>query len=75
MPLKLHNSEAFAKYVEQRVTDTGGTYMDAILEFCAKREIEPEAIVPFLNDKIKNALAKEGQRLHLLPKSSELPLD
>jgi hypothetical protein len=75
MPLSVHTSEAFAKHIERSVTVKQMSYMEAVIEFCEERQLEPEAIVPFLNDKIKNALAHEGQRLHLLPKMSSLPLD
>jgi hypothetical protein len=53
-------------------------YMDALVTFCEDRQLEPEAIVPFISDKIRTNLQREGIALHLLSKSSNtaiLPLD
>jgi len=74
MSLKIHNSEAFAGHIEHLVATRHLSYLDAILLFCEKRGIEPDAIAPFINDKIKTALSQEGQRLHLLPRMNALPL-
>lgn len=74
MPLKINNPEAFAKHIEKQVKDTGMGYLEAILEFCEKRQIDPEQIAPFISDKIKRAIAKEGKALHLLKDMApELP--
>lgn len=75
MPLSVQNSEKFAKYIEHVVRTQNATYLEAIIQFCAARNIEPEAVAPYISDKMKNALAREGARLHLLPKTNELPLD
>lgn len=74
MALSLHTAERFAKHIEKQVTEKNMSYMEAVLDFCEKRGVEPEAVVPFLNDKIKSALGEEAQRLNLLPKTSALPL-
>lgn len=75
MPFSPHNSEAFARHIERQVSTKKMTYLDAIIDFCAAREIEPEAVVPFLNDKIKTKLDEEGQRLNLLQKHASLPVE
>ena len=74
MSLTINSPEAFAKYIEDQVQGKGMSYMDAILDFCAARELEPEAIVPFISEKMKMALKHEGQSLHLLRKTNELPI-
>lgn len=73
MPFTPSNSEAFAKHIEQCVREKRMTYLDAIMNFCEERHLEPEAIVPYLNDKIKTELAREAQSIHLLKKRNELP--
>lgn len=71
------DSETFAQQIEHLVVTKGVGYMDALLLFCEVRQIEPDAIVPFLSDKIKNHVRQEGIALHLLPRSNttSLPLD
>jgi hypothetical protein len=70
--------EAFARHIERVVVKHKTSYMDALLDFCEKRSLEPEAIAPFLSDKIIHQLEREGVALHLLPKTAnnaQLPLD
>jgi len=67
------NSETFAKHIEQCVHEKHMSYLDAIIFFCEERHLEPEAIVPYLNDKIKTEIAREAQSIHLLKKRNELP--
>lgn len=75
MSLSISNAELFAQHIEKIVQVRNLSYMDAVVEFCEKRELEPEAIVPYLSDKIKGAIATEARRLHLLQKSAALPFD
>lgn len=76
MSLMISNPEAFASYIERVVNNAHCSYMDAILDFCEKRQLDPAHIKPFINDKIKLALLREGRALHLLARdANELPLD
>lgn len=67
MALTISNPEAFARLIERRVEHTNCSYMEAVLAFCEERQLEPELIVPYLNDKMKLAIGKEARGLHLLP--------
>ena len=70
------NAESFARYIHTQVTDKSMTYLDAVIDFCAERELEPESVVPFIDDKIKSELHREGIALHLLSKKTNaLPLE
>lgn len=75
MSFTAHSSEAIAKHIEHCVRELHMTYMDAVLDFCATHQLEPETIVPFLNTKIKTAIQHDAQALHLISKRQELPLD
>ncbi len=72
MPVTDINPELFAQHIEHLVTRTGMSYMEAILHFCETRQIEPEGIVPFISDKIKNAIGREARNLHLLKQAASL---
>lgn len=65
----------FATHIERQVREHHMSYLDAIIHFCNERQLEPEAIVPYLSDKMKTAMRREGQNLHLLRKRRELPFD
>ena len=74
MAFSPHNAELFAKHIERQVATKRMTYMEAVIDFCTSRGLEPDAIVPFINDKIKTKLDQEGQALHLLQKHASLPI-
>jgi hypothetical protein len=74
MPVNVSNAETFALYIEKVVRTRKLSYMEAVVEFCRQRDLEPDTVVPFLSDKIKHAIAVEAQQLHLLHKTAELPL-
>lgn len=75
MPLSIQSSEKFARAIEARVAKSHCSYMEAVLEFCTNRGIEPEAVTPLLNDKIRTAIGEEARRLNMIRKMSEgLPL-
>ncbi len=65
MPLVIHTPALFAKHIEKQVLK-GMSYMEAILDFCQKRDLEPETVVPYINSKMTEELQKEGLALHLL---------
>lgn len=73
--LNISNPEVFAKHIEDVVQNSGMSYMDAILDFCHKREIDPADIAPFISAKMKAALSREGQALHLLKRSTTASLE
>ena len=73
MSLAISTAEAFAIHIEHVVRIRHLSYMEAVVDFCEKKGLEPESIVPFLSEKIKQAIADEAHRLHLLQKTAELP--
>jgi Phage late-transcription coactivator len=70
--LRAQNAELFAQHIETTVTTLGISYMDAILKFCSDRELEPEAVAPYISAKMKDSIAHEARRLHLLPQTTSL---
>lgn len=73
MPIDILSPELFARQIEATVQQ-GNTYLEAITEFCTTRQIEPEEIVGYLSEKMIMHLRREGQDLHFLARTSELPL-
>ena len=60
--------------IEQLVKDKELSYMDAVLHYARKSEIEPEAMAKMLNQSIKDKIEVEAQELHLLKSTAKLPL-
>tara|TARA_R100000152_G_C6591663_1_gene51946 strand:+ start:133 stop:351 length:219 start_codon:yes stop_codon:yes gene_type:complete len=68
------DSENFSNQVEEFVKKNGGGYIEAIVELCDEKNIEPEVAAKFLTQPIIEKLENEGQESNLLPKGARLPL-
>ena len=68
--------EEFVVEVENLVKYANTTYLDAIVNFCSRRDIEIETVVPLImkNIGIKDNLQMEAEILHLITKSNHLPI-
>ena len=68
------DAETLAQIIEQLVIAKQMSYLDAVIYYCAEKNIEPELIANTLGDKIRGELANDAQRLHFIPKFNQLPL-
>ena len=68
------DAETLAQTIERLVIAKRMSYLDAVIYYCAEKNIEPELIADNLGDKIRGELANDAQRLHFIPKFNQLPL-
>ena len=68
------DAETLAQTIERWVIAKRMSYLDAVIYYCAEKNIEPELIAGTLGDKIRGELANDAQRLHFIPKFNQLPL-
>ena len=68
------DSENFSNQVEEFVKKNGGGYIEAIVELCADKNIEPEVAAKFLTQPIIEKIQTEGEDSNLLPKGARLPI-
>ena len=68
------DAETLAQTIEELVIAKRMSYLDAVIYYCAEKNIEPELIADNLGDKIRGELANDAQRLHFIPKCNQLPL-
>jgi len=68
------NAEKLAQTIERLVIVKRMSYLDAVIYYCAEKNVEPELIAGNLGDKIRGELANDAQRLHFIPKFDQLPL-
>ena len=68
-------TEKFTKEIERIVNTFNIDYMDAVIHFCEKNNIEVENAASIIrsNLKIKSRLQLEAENLNFLPKSAKLP--
>ena len=60
--------------IEEIVKNTELSYMEAVLDYAKKSEIEPEAMAKMLNQSIKDKIEVEAQNLNMLKKTAKLPI-
>ena len=68
--------QQFCNDIETLVVELKTDYMDAIVHYCEKNNIEIETIASIIksNSKFKAIIQNEGEDLNLLPKTVKLPL-
>lgn len=73
---KVTSSSNFSLEIEELVTKHNITYMDAIILFCEKNNVEIESIASLVknNSKVKFKLQEEAESLNFLPKTAKLPI-
>lgn len=68
--------QTFYADIESIVCELRTDYMDAVVHYCEKHDIELETAASIIksNSKIKAIIQNEAEDLHLLPKTARLPL-
>lgn len=64
----------FAIKIETIVKTSGTTYMDAILDYCEKNQMEPDTIAPLISKPLREKLEADARELNFLPKVATLPI-
>lgn len=66
----------FLSEIEKLCRDDSVEYMDAILHYCEKNEVEIEVIAKFIqkNAVLKAKIQEEAENLNFLEKTSRLPI-
>lgn len=65
-------TKGFVIQVEELVKTKQMSYMDAVIQICNEKDIEPERIVRFIDKSLKEKIQLDAEELHYLPKSSRL---
>jgi len=74
-PEGLYTKKTFSELVEKRMKADRSTYLDAIIDICKERMIDPEDIAKLLSNPIKAKLEAEGMNLGYLKKKNELQFE
>ena len=64
----------FSLLIEEMVLTKNMSYIDACLEYCKEKEIEPNSIGRLVNKALKQKIQMEAEELHFLPKTNSLPV-
>ena len=73
---KIMTSDSFYEEIDELVSLHEISYMDAIVHFCEKNEMEIEVAAAMIkgNFRIKSFMQQEGEQLNFLPKTAKLPI-
>jgi hypothetical protein len=72
--LAVMTPKKFAMKIEEIVSKGGITYMDAILDYCEKNQMEPDAIAPLISKPLKEKIEADARELNFLPRVATLPV-
>jgi hypothetical protein len=65
----------FAKRIEEIVRLKNLSYIDAVLYFCEKNNLDEIDVKKFIAGPIKSKIEAEAMKLNFLPRGNELPLE
>ena len=71
---KLMTPKKFSISIEKTVQESGISYMDALLDYCDKYQLEPEMIKPLITKSLKEKVEVDARNLNFLPKVATLPI-
>jgi hypothetical protein len=72
--LDLMTSQKFSIIIEETVKEKRLSYMDAIVWWCDKNEMEIEVAAKLCNGVIKEKIRYEAEELNFLEKPARLPI-
>ena len=64
----------FMENIESLVQKTKMSYIDAVMYYCEENKLEPETAGKMIGGKLKQNIQDEAEDLHLIQKTSKLPL-
>ncbi len=60
--------------IESLVQKTKMSYIDAVMYYCEENKLEPETAGKMIGGKLKQNIQEEAEDLHLIQRTSKLPL-
>ena len=72
--LAVMTPKKFAMKIEEIVSKGGITYMDAILDYCEKNQMEPDAVAPLISKPLKEKIEADARELNFLPRVATRPI-
>ena len=64
----------FALQIEKIASKKKITHMEAVLDYCREKEIEPDQITHLINRNLKDKIKMNAQDLNFLPSTAKLPV-
>ena len=72
--MSLNTPKTFTTEIENIVKDKKLTHMEAVLWYCNKEGIEPDAINSLISKGLKEKIEANARELNFLPRQAQLPI-
>ena len=72
--MSLNTPKTFTVEIENIVKDKRLTHMEAVLWYCKKEGIEPDAVGYLISKGLKQKIEANARDLNFLPKQAQLPV-
>ena len=70
----MQNTKTFSLEIEKMAQEKSITHMDAVLEYCKKKELEPESVTRLISKSLKDKIEANARDLNYLPNQAKLPI-
>ena len=64
----------FALSIEKRASQKRISHMEAVLDYCTEKQIEPDQVTHLINRNLKEKIKANAESLNFLPKTAALPV-
>ena len=68
----MQNTKTFSLEIEKMAQEKSITHMDAVLEYCKRKEIEPESVTRLISKSLKDKIEANARDLNFLPKKTSI---
>lgn len=65
---EFEDASQFSKYVEASAERRKITYLEAMIDYCESKQIEPQTLAKSLTPELKKKIQREGEGLNILRK-------
>lgn len=71
---RFRSSNEFSMYIEENVKAKKISYMDAVIEYCDKMDIDIDSIGPLVNQSLREKIQFEAEQANLIKPKGHLPI-
>ena len=72
--ISMQTSKTFSLEIEKMAKEKNLTHMDAVVEYCRIKGIEPESVARLISKSLKEKIEANARELNFLPKVARLPI-
>jgi hypothetical protein len=71
---RFRSANEFSIYIEEQVKEKKCGYMEAILNYCDEKDLDPQNISSLISQSLKDKVRVEAEELNYIKKRAQLPL-